>query len=315
MLEYQEICKICNKEFNLELEFNRHPYKIHGINLKTYYEKIFDRRDKLTGEKIEYKNKEQYFSVDFLTKTNLKKWLKKQDIETQKDYCKELLTRRKEKKSLVFAPCQVELRSLSNIPPVSFYQELFGDYYKLCEELGFKNRFANITAPKSQELKDVCVIVDSREQKPIIPDLDFQVGKLDYGDYTLSKPELCGNIYIERKTLQDFAGTISQGYERFENEIVRAKNALAYLIVLVEAPFSSVMGIEYLPWFKRVTNSKITGEFLFHRIRELLQKHDNLQFLFVKDRAEFVETLKKIFFTGGFFKTVDAQLLYDKKLL
>src|SRR6266540_341279 len=171
MSNYNETCRICNREFNLESQFNRHLYKSHGVNLKIYYETTYSKKDKLTNEKIEYKNKEQYLGTDFLTKTNLRKWLKQQTTEIQKVYCKELLARRKEKMALVFAPCQVELRSLSNIPPASYYQELFGDYYKLCEELGFKNRFIKAEVPPIQELKDVSIILDSREQRPIIPDL------------------------------------------------------------------------------------------------------------------------------------------------
>ena len=102
---------------------------------------------------------------------------------------------------------------------------------------------------------------------------------------------------------------------RFENEINRAKEAGAYLIILVESVITDALSLEYLPWFKVTHKSKVTADFLFHRIRSLIQKYDNLQFLFVDGRAEFADMIKKVFFSAGVFRQIDIQLAYDLKVL
>ena len=53
---------------------------------------------KINSIQIKFKTKDQYFNTDFNTRTNLKLWLKGQEVEERKKYCKELLTKRKEKK-------------------------------------------------------------------------------------------------------------------------------------------------------------------------------------------------------------------------
>ena len=46
------------------------------IKQKDYFEDTFPRRDLLTGEKIEYKNIDNYFNSDFKDKNSLKKYIK-----------------------------------------------------------------------------------------------------------------------------------------------------------------------------------------------------------------------------------------------
>ena len=95
---------------------------------------------KTTNSIIIYKNKEQYFNTDFNNKNNLKNWLKAQSLEKQKEYCKDFLIKRKEKKGLEYTPSQVELRSVLS-PSVIYLQEIFGDYYQFAGDLGFKNKY------------------------------------------------------------------------------------------------------------------------------------------------------------------------------
>ena len=46
---------------------------------------------------------------------------------------------------------------------------------------------------------------------------------------------------IERKSLNDFLGTISTGWERFQREIYRAKDAGYNMPIIVEARFSDLL--------------------------------------------------------------------------
>ena len=74
-------------------------------------------------------------------------------MEKAKKYCKGLLTKRKREKGLEYTPTEVELRTLL-VPPISYYQIIFEDYYKLCEEIGLKNKLSQIPdTQKDGELK------------------------------------------------------------------------------------------------------------------------------------------------------------------
>ena len=96
--------------------------------------------------------------------------MKGQSKPEAKEYCRELLISRKEKKDLIFAPTQVELRTLM-MPPVQVYNSFFDNYYKLCEEVGLISRYKKpedkISVKNQSSSK---IYVDTREQKP----LDFK---------------------------------------------------------------------------------------------------------------------------------------------
>ncbi len=64
------------------------------------------------------------------------------------------------------------------------------------------------------------VIIDTREQLPYCFSFaPVRVEKLDAGDYSLAGFE--SEIAIERKSLQDFIGSITSGRERFKRELER----------------------------------------------------------------------------------------------
>lgn len=78
------------------------------------------------------------------------------------------------------------------------------------------------------------VVIDTREQTPWHFDSCFAVtsiGTLRVGDYAL-KADL--GFAVERKSLDDFLGTISSGWERFKREIIRANAAGYTLPIIVE---------------------------------------------------------------------------------
>ena len=143
-------CAVCGKEFESDRKLHAH-LKAHKLRMVEYYQKYFPRYDKHDNKIIKFKNKKQYFSTDFNSRENLRNWLKSSDEETVKNYCEDLLTKRKEEKSLVYSPTQVELRTLL-FPPIQFYHKKFGNYYKLCESIGYQNRFENVTKiPEPEE--------------------------------------------------------------------------------------------------------------------------------------------------------------------
>ena len=86
-------------------------------------------------------------SSDFNNKRNLKSWLNKIPLSQAKEYCRDLLVKRKKEKGLIYSLTEVELRTLP-IPPIHFYEKLFGSYYSLCEEIGYKNKFQKVPTKK-----------------------------------------------------------------------------------------------------------------------------------------------------------------------
>lgn len=282
-----------------------------------YYQSQYPRHDKFDNSIIKFKSKEQYFSSDFNTRTNLKNWIKSAPREEAQKYCRNLLIERKKKKNLEYAPTQVELRTLL-IPPIQCYNELFGDYYELCTELGFKTNYFNydkIIAGSEIKGSSNKIYIDTREKKPLnFKGVETEVRTLKFGDYAFSDEDMSCKCYIERKSTSDFIGTLSGGYDRFCREIERAEQANAGFVILVEETLSNCLGFNYLPQvYKKGT--KVTPEYLFHNVRKLGQTYPFIQFLFVKGMVKASETIQKIFTSGCAFKSVDLQLAYDTKKL
>ena len=89
------------------------------------------------------------------------------------------------------------------------------------------------------------IIRDSREQAGFQftdYDADVRDDTLVTGDYSLAG--LTHLAAVERKSLADLVGSISQGRERFERELSRSMSLRAFLIV-VEAPFEMLARGEY----------------------------------------------------------------------
>jgi len=313
-------CKICEKEFELDRQLHAH-LKAHQLRMVEYYQQQYPRHDFHTGDIIKFKNKKQYLSSDFNSRTNLRMWLKAQSEKDAKDYCMGLLLNRKQEKELVYAPSQVELRSILS-PPIQYYNELFGDYYQLCSEIDLENKYENvneITSASEWEKPEHKIFIDTREQKPLRFSRGVEVRKLNYGDYAFSSKQATCNCYIERKGLSDFVGTLSGGYERFIKEIERAKEDNAYLVVLIESKFNNALHFnEQRKSYNKekvFKNVKATPEFVFHRVRSLSQKYPHIQFLFVNGRKEASRVVEKIFTCGCSYEKADLQLAYDLKKL
>lgn len=83
------------------------------------------------------------------------------------------------------------------------------------------------------------IVIDTREQTPWSFDpgqAQTFVGTLKTGDYALA-----GDCFfaIERKSLDDFLGTVSSGWERFLREIGRMDSFVAK-VVIVEGDYEGV---------------------------------------------------------------------------
>lgn len=308
------ICKVDGKEFKNDKALHM-ALKGYGLNKVKYYQKYFERRDLLTNELINFKTKEQYLNSDFNDKNNMKKWLKAQTPEKAQEYCKELLIKRKQLKNLTYSLTQVELRTIM-APSIIFYNKIFKDYYDTCSSIGLENKFIhpNLVGDhfKNKLTNKDIIYVDTREQSWLKFNTPFEIKTLGFGDYACSNDN-CG-CFIERKSLSDFISTLSvKNFDRFKNEIEKAKKNNSYIIVMVEEKLSNALSFQYLPHISK--KIKATPEYIFHNVRDLLQSYDNLQFLFVDGRGEMTRLIESIFASKCFYKKVDLQLAYDMKIL
>ena len=303
------ICKLCSLDFANDAVFHKH-LKTHKMAQTVYYQKYYPRYDRYDGTIIKYKNKQYYFATEFNSKENLKQWLASVSPNTRRLYVINFLSLRRARKNLIYAPSQVELKTLM-VPGIKYINENLGGYNKMCEELGFKKRFSqdSLDYSKFNDISKKVIFIDSREQEPLKFNNMTRTEGMNFGDYRMAN----SNIYIERKSLGDAWGTLTGGFERFEREIIRAKEAGAYLVIVVESPFSS---LEKYPLQRKVYGKiKIPVEFVYHSIRELMQKYEHIQFLFTKDRKEASEIIQKIFAADEQVKNVDLQYLLDIKKL
>ena len=293
----------------------------HKVLVVDYYHAHYPRYDLHTGDLIKFKNKNQYFSEDFNSRPNMKQWFKAVDKEKAKEYCHDYLWRRTKNKKLNYTPCEVQVRSLM-CPPVPFLQKSLGNYYGYAQEhFDLKNKYTKY--PENIETKDpnknpitksiYKIFVDTREQKPLKFNFPIEVQTLKFGDYCFSDSSSSLNTYIERKSITDFIGTMSGGFDRFKKEVERAQEAEAKLIVLVEESLSNSLSFNYLPYVSK--KIKASPEFIFHNVRDLLQQYENLHFLFVKGRVEAARVTEKLFLNGASYHKVDLQLAYDLNML
>ena len=99
-------------------------------------------------------------------------------------------------------------------------------------------------------IKPLRIIIDSREQSPWGWDQNdavTYVRGLAAGDYALEddcefvkgRETLAVRFAIERKSLDDFLGTISTGWDRFQRELTRMESFPAR-VVIVEGDFADV---------------------------------------------------------------------------
>lgn len=298
-------CFICQKEFENDGSLHRH-LKAHKISTENYYKQFFPRFDLLTREPIPFKTVEQYFETDFLTRESLAVWFKQQLLDTQKDYIIKFLLKFKVKRGNL-APNQVELRSLIT-PSVLTCEKVFNKPFDiLCEELGFIKRYNYAIKPAINKNQKIKITIDTREQQELfISNAEILKSKLDIGDIT-GREEFYSGIFIERKSGSDFISTFSE-LERFEREIQRARELNTYIVVLIEESYDKMLHFE-----KFFEHGK--PALVWHNIRYLSRKYDNLQFLFVKNRIIAAQMVKNIILMGREVKNLDLQYLLDKNLI
>lgn len=298
-------CKIDNRTFDTEAALHSHISRTLKVKLETYYPKYFPRYDKHTGELIEFKNKDFYFHSLFQSRANMVNYFKSHAMDSET--FKKCIALRMKSKQLIFAPSTAEARTCI-LPTPSLARKMNLDYNALCLELGLKTRFDYSQTSLTVDTRPLEVLVDTREQNPIQfgGDVSMTSAKLDFGDYVATSHY--DKVFVERKSLTDLCGTLSKGFERFKREVERAQSMGAYLVVCVEEKLQNLLSLPYLPHTKHIQASP---DFLCHRMREICQKFQNIQFVFFDGRRIMSQKLPILMRLGGLAKTLDLQFYQD----
>lgn len=272
-------CAICGAEFEDEHSLVLHVKKEHGLKKAEYYETHVPRYNKLTGQKIVFKDTDSYFTHDFDSRKQISMWCAKAPAEEVKAWLLESLAVRAKRKGDKYAPCSVELQTVK-MADISIYEKFFGSYDVACALVGLEPRLKTVKPKSTKKLiKDIEILIDTREQKPLSFSNSVE-SKLSVGDYTLSGDNF-SNTYIDRKSENDFRGTMSSaaGFDRFCREVERAIALDCYLIVLIEAGLEKIGQDTYKDY------GQASPEHAFRNMRKILELYPRkVQFIFSGNR-------------------------------
>lgn len=112
------------------------------------------------------------------------------------------------------------------------------------------------------------ILIDTREQLPLKFEKDVVVEsrRLDVGDYMAEIDGKVVPIAFERKGLGDLFGTMTQGYDRFKKEMMRAKESNTKLILVIEGSLSDVL--------EGYSHSQFEGKSMVMKLSMLTVKYD-----------------------------------------
>ena len=322
------ICRFDNT-VHADLSGLHEHLKRFRVSREKYYTLYYPRKDKHTGQALPFKDFEQYLTQDFTTKVTLRQWLAKHPEEGL-TWSKAWLAYRKEEKGLIYAPSQVELRTLQ-CPSMPYYEQTAqaeGGYYGVTRALGYTNRYEISTKLTfTPLLSETIIIQDSREQSPISLPCKTQIETLSVGDYALVEPYDKG-VRVERKGLSDFCGSMSarkmerktkkgitkhNSLDRFDRELARAQAQGLYVVMVVEASITDAQRFNYLPQTQWV---KAKPSYIFKNLRILLTRYPlTFQCVFADGRVEMSRIIMKIFELGEQVKTTDLQFALEQGVL
>ena len=299
-------CKECDASFDALKSLHAHIKK-HDMLLGDYYVKYFQRKNKLTGELLPFKNYEEYFEKDFSQSHQLKKWCDTAPFGAVKSYIIDLLKKRIKSKNLKSALSSVELWTVG-LPDIDVYKKYFGSYTDACKECLVEPMF-NSKLPKEfwNDYSNINVLIDTREQQP----LKFKkssILKLDIGDYAVGGDNY-NYTHVDRKSFADFCATVTNSYNRFAKELERCRSLGCYLFIVIEAPLHSMDD------YNKQSYKKFNLKYVFHNMRELQREYgDCCQFVFSGSRDLSVELIPKLLVLGKSLWKTDIQYFWSKKL-
>lgn len=120
------------------------------------------------------------------------------------------------------------------------------------------------------------ILVDTREQ---LPYWDINRTTLIVGDYTTQK--LLNKFHIERKSLSDLYGTLTNGNQRFKAELFRAAWHRISIAVYVEGTKADFINKRFPKG-----NERLFSSIGLERLIKTFETKYHLDFYWHKDRAQ-----------------------------
>ena len=301
-------CKECGAEFETEKSLHAH-LKAHKMYVADYYVKHYPRFNKLNGNPLPFKKKDEYFTNDFINRSQLVKWCDTAPEAEVKQYIIELAKRRIDKKKYKNAPFYLEL-SNRQLPDLNVYKKHFGTYTKACEAMGVKPIFYKGMPKEFYEDVDLEILIDTREQQPLkFP--KSKILKLDFGDYTLGGKHF-SNTFVDRKSPGDFLSTFGGQVDRFKKEMARCVELDSYMYIVVE---KSIKNIERESMFQKGRRAPKMGWVFSNLISIQHEFAGNCQFVFTNNRTHSEEIIPKLLKLGPKLWEVDVQYFIDNENL
>jgi DNA excision repair protein ERCC-4 len=128
---------------------------------------------------------------------------------------------------------------------------------------------------KTLKPEHITAITDTREQRPFFLDpMKSEPGTLQAGDYSVKG--LTDLIAVERKSLPDLVGCMTNGRERFERELQRLRG-YSSKVVVIESNWMALVHGSY--------RSKLNSAAACHTIVSWTAKY-SIPFLFLGDRQQ-----------------------------
>jgi hypothetical protein len=288
-----------------------HIKGVHGIKIDQYLKLNLNKKDLLTEELIDYKSVEQYLLSDFVNKRNMLAWLKLEKDGSAKKFLLYKIISHSKLKSVCHFPSSSEMRTISYLPSIKTYQFFFEDLNGFIDSTGLNRRYNyNKNELNFNFIHKKNITVDTREQKPIkLAGHEVVSKKLEFGDYSCD-----GILAVERKSLSDLVSTLSSGFDRFNKEMLRAKESDGYIVVVTECDINKFLSFSYSRTGKF---AKASADFIFHRFREICKSFpETVQFCFSGGRKESSELIPKILsLNSSTAKTLDFQYLIEHKFI
>jgi hypothetical protein len=296
-------CKECSEEFASSKSLHAHIKK-HNLILGDYYVKHFQRKNKLTGDLLQFKNYEDYFERDFSNYSQMIKWCETAVEKEVKDYAIDCLKKRIEKKQLNYAPNTIELFT-ADLPSMSIYKRLFGSYSKACEICNSQPMFKSTLSKEfDNDYRDCKIYIDTREQKP----LSFKNSeklKLDVGDYAVSGDNY-DYTYVDRKSFADFCSTMTVGEKRFIRELQRCRDLGCYLFIVIECDLYKMSKLNAF------SPKRYNLKYVLHNMKEMQHAYrDCCQFVFSGNRGNSQMLIPKLLMCGKKLWDTDMQYFLD----
>jgi len=297
-------CKECGEEFSSEKSLHAHIKK-HGFYVADYYVKHYPRFNKLNGNPIQFKNKEQYFSTDFSNRNQMRKWCEESDKSEVRNYILKALAERIRLKEWKYAPNHLELYK-TQLPDINIYKKYYGGYNKACKEIGVEPLLRKPMTQKFYNDFDVKVFVDTREQKPLYFKNSESL-KLDFGDYTLAGDDFT-NTFVDRKSPTDFLGTFGKGFDRFRREMQRCVDIDGYMYIVIEKEIRDLHKF-YFPG-KRPSSLNWA---LSNMVKLQHEFPRRCQFIFTRCRAQSEQIIPKLLALGSELWETDIQYYIEEE--